>query len=447
MGEVVKIYQENNVQKRMFKAMGNNGAQNPTGSSNQPMGGYTQPMGGSTQPMGGYTQSMGGYNQPLPSSRGGSGKIILNYLGIAGGIITIMGAIAAVIYGVIVPITQHTDSINGITGSIANLDDDIKELSGDVKELSEFVYTNYGNQGGNLESGKKDEIKRIEFIDENYPKMDEASNEPELQNAKWEKYVSVAKDEDGNEYNSDDLQNVTFITSYIEGGKEVYFLGQYNENDNWNGKCILNVYEGEKLDSVLEAIYNNGELYSYKRVSREADGKWKVTDKINKKDYKIGETWIYNVSETYEKNISLNDYDESKMLVYEDFLYLEKEELLSYYNGKTSDGYYNEDKEDSYLIKYFTKNEIDFGENERVIKTIYKGNFVNGIFEDESDKSWYITREPNTTYMYYEGSFNGGKADHINEKEFENPAGYEYIEKKLNEKGFEKYLDEFLIDY
>lgn len=418
MNEIVEFYQESSVQKRKFRVMANNASQNSAGGSNQ--------------------QSF---------SRGIDAGRILTYLGIAGGIITIMGIIAAVINNVIVPITHHTDSINEVKSSVEDLDDDIGELSGDVKRLSEFVYTNYGYKGGNLNSDIKDEIKKIEFFDENVPKIDVASNEPELENTKWEKLVSVAQDENGNEYSSDDLQNVTFVTSYMEGGKEVYFLGQYNENNRWNGQCILNVYEGDQLDSVLEAIYNDGELYSYKRVSREQDGTWKIADKINKKDYKIGETWVYRVSETYKKNISLNDYDESKMLAYEDFSYLEDEELVSYYNGKTSNGYYNDNEEDSYLIKYFSESEIDFGENKRVIRTMYKGNFVNGVFEDGSDKSWYITRDEDTKYMYYEGSFHKGTADHENEKEFENPAGYEYIKEKLEQKGLEKYLEEFLFDY
>lgn len=404
--------------------MNNNGSQNPTG----------------------------GNNQPSPSRRGDSGRI-LNYIGIAGGIITIIGMIATVIKGVYVPIAEHTGDINEIKSSMVELDGDIKILTDDIKDLSEFVYTNTGNKGEYSQNDAASKIKKVKFVEKNFPGIDLGNNEPELQNTKWEKFVSVATDEEGKEYNSEDLQNVTFITSYMEGEKEVYFLGQYNEKNRWTGKCILNVYDGEKLDSVLEAIYNDGELFSYKRVSRESDGTWKVTDKtIDKiqnrtKDCKIGETWIYNVSETYKKNISFDDFDESRILTYEDFAYLEDEELISYYNGKTSDGYYNEDEQESYLIKYFIKGEIDFGENERVIKTLYKGNFVKGKFKDESDKSWYITREPETAYMYYEGSFSKETADRKNEKEFENPASYEYIKQKLTEKGFIKYLDEFLIDY
>lgn len=370
----------------------------------------------------------------------------VNVVSIISGLFAVFVAVWGVGFKIIIPITRHDGEISEVKDSVNDIKDDIEDVSDDIKDLTVFVYSNLDNKSKETDVESKS-VKRITFKKEYAPKMDLSKEDPKPQSSNWVKFVSVAEDEEGNEYTPEDLYDTTFVTCYIEEGKEVYFLGQLNENNEWYGKCVLNVYNGKQLESVLEAIYNDGKLYSYKRISKEKDGTWEVADKVNKGKYNEGETWSYRTENEVKKEISVDDYDDSRMIKFEDFDYLEDSELLSYYKGKTSNSYFNEEKQDSYYIEYFSRDEIDLGANKRAIKTFYKGNFVNGVFSDTSDKSWYITREPDTTYMFYEGSFSNNTADHKNEKEFENPADYEYIKEKLRDKGFSEYLNEFLIDY
>lgn len=391
--------------------------------------------------------NQGKKDQSTQSGKGVDSGKILNYFGIVGGIITIIGVIAGVINNVIVPITKHTEAISDIRASLEDIDEDMQDLSKDVRELSEAVYINNGKNSVLSANNTENKTRKLKFVKDYLPQVEMVNNEPELKETKWIKTVFIAEDAEENKYKPPDLYNETFMTSYTENGKEVYFLGQYNENNHWNGKCILNVYNEGKLESIFEAIYNDGELYSYKRISDEKDETWKITDRINKEDYKTGETWVYSKAESYKQEISLENYDESQILDFENFTEYKDQQLLSYYNGRTADSCYNDSTGDAYLVTYFKRGEISAAGDKDVIKTLYKGNFLDGIFNDDSDEAWYITREVDTTYMYYEGSFSGGTADNIKVEEFENYIGRNYISNKLHEKGFQEYEADFFVEY
>ncbi|MBD5521417.1 MAG: hypothetical protein HDR03_09395 [Lachnospiraceae bacterium] len=351
----------------------------------------------------------------------------INIVSIIGGILGIIAIIWGVGYNVIVPITRHEDGIAELKTYLVDIKEDVGKLSGELSDLRVLVYTNNGNQNSySYESGSAD-AKKLDFYDEYAPEIDVASNEPELKETKWKKLVEIATDEDGNGYTSSDLYNVKFTTSYKEDGKEIYFLGQYNDKSRWNGLCVLNVYSGDNLESVLEAVYNDGKLYSYKRISYEKDGTWKVVDKISEEDYKIGETWIYDKTNAYKKNISFDNYEESQILNYEDLAYIEKGELISYYNGKTFDGKYNDDSGDAYLVKYDTNGNVRY---------LYKGKVSDGYGnddgKDEKKKSWaFIWGDANDGFHYHEGEFKNGTPQNT-KKDWKYPVSIDFIKSIIN---------------
>lgn len=395
------------------------------------------------------------HGQTNPAASNSNLKIIagkiLTCLGIAGGIITCVGAVKDVTKSVIVPITQHTDAISEIRSSVDDLDYDIKTLTKEVREMAKTLYTSSANGGKRKEDDQESKATPIQFINGNYPQMELAQNNTDTKNGKaWDNWrllvdVVVAEDENGDKYTPPELANVTFVTSYTEGEKEIYFLGQYNEKGHWDGKCILNVYSKGILESILQGIYNDGKLYSYQRIADEKDGTWYAADLVQLEEYKEGEVWVYEKIEDYEQDISLDNYDQSKILDYDNFTEHKEGQILSYYNGDISNGYYNDNSGDAFLISYFKHGEIAEADDKTVIKTLYQGKFLDGYFVDESDSAWYITREIDTTYMYYEGPFQGGTAK--NKDDLENYLSHGKIVEILKDKGFKEYSSQFFVEY
>ena len=68
------------------------------------------------------------------------------------------------------------------------------------------------------------------------------------------------------EYTAADLINKKLILTYEIEDSDIIFCGQFDENNNWNGQCIINVYNNELLSLATEAEYNSGELLSYKQI-------------------------------------------------------------------------------------------------------------------------------------------------------------------------------------
>ncbi len=358
-------------------------------------------------------------------------------------------AIVVVAFGafktVLTPLSEHGGRLDALEDNNIYMREDVKALEDKIDNLSKYVYTNIANWDSANGLPADEEIMKVNFLKEYRPSYELVHNEPTV-NSKFREFVYVADGvEDDQKYSSDDLCNQTFITGYQEGDSEVFFLGQYNDNYQWYGKCVLNIYTNGKLECIFEGIYNDGALFSYRRISDERDGTWQVADRVDEGDYRTGETWIYKKTGDYAQGISLDGYEKTQILTYDVFIPYVNEQLISYYNGRTADGFYNDDSGYAYLIKYFVGEELEGQAEEPVVRTIYQGRFKNGQFDDDSYGAWYITREPDTTYMYYEGSFSDGKPDHEKERDFQNELEKADIDSILTDKGFSDYKEQFLV--
>lgn len=226
------------------------------------------------------------------------------------------------------------------------------------------------------------------------------------------------KNKDGVSYTANELINKRLLVTWEENGQTVYFLGQYNEDYNWDGNCILNVYKDDELIVITDAIYDGGKLLQYCQILND-DDRWVTSKRFKEEDANLGKTWVYKKNENVLKTFDNNTITESNIFNYKSLLETINSSIESYYNGSTSDGKYNDTTGNAYLIKYA---------EDGTVKTLYYGQFKDGLFEDATGNAWYVTKEKNTDYMYYKGNFSKGNPANNNGSVFENPISKEKIQ-------------------
>lgn len=242
-----------------------------------------------------------------------------------------------------------------------------------------------------------------------------------LEQPTWSDNEIIAIDTISNKsYRAKELDSVPLLIPYMDDGNEVYFYGKFNENNRWNGKCILNVYKNNKLNVILEAVYNDGKLTEYKQVLAETkNGRnvWIISNRKKEDSYNSGETWTYSRNNVPTKKFTMETVEAEYIYDTEDFLTSMETDLLSYYRGNTSEGKYNDKTGQAYLVRYA---------NDGTILTLYKGCFSNGTFNDDTYRAWEIARNPDKgaeKYLYFKGKFKDGCAvQEINNNKVENES-------------------------
>ncbi len=216
------------------------------------------------------------------------------------------------------------------------------------------------------------------------------------------------------------------LIPYIDGEQEVIFYGQYNDKYHWNGDCVINVYENGNLVFIMNASYNDGALGEYCQIfpdevdldKPDSDGiehkkVWIVShrnrveevDVTGKKSvYNEGETLYYTrEKERYEQKFKFEEVTGNDVVNANNFetsIELSGAKVERYYNGRTSNGMFNDETGNAYLVKY--------DENEDV-KYLYRGKMVEGKEHDENGGSWFIgIGKDGENYYYYDGKFEHG---------------------------------------
>lgn len=198
---------------------------------------------------------------------------------------------------------------------------------------------------------------------------------------------------------------------YLSDDGEVYFYGQFNGNNHWDGECIINVYKDNILTLVTDAIYDDGELVSYKQIlpykTQSGSDVWCVANRSHTELGNYGESWNYYKENDIIKSFNFDNVTPQDIISTNSFRYGANFALEAYYCGQTSDGVYNDNTGTAYLVKY---------DRDGTIKTVYRGNFTNGQFDDSTGEAWEIARDNDPTYIYYKGRFKDGKAVHEKRK-------------------------------
>lgn len=211
-------------------------------------------------------------------------------------------------------------------------------------------------------------------------------------------------------YTKKQLAGEKLLIPYTYNGQEVLFYGQYNEKNNWDKDCVINVYENNKLVLISETEYDNGTPLSCKQIfsstTKEDKDVWSVTDRKYNKNYNYGETWNYYKLNERSKNFVFDDAKINDIIYVSDFENDMKNYsiLEGYYYGKIKNGIYNDDNEtESYMMK---------NDQNGYVRTIYIGDFENGDFNDHSDEAKEIVFDESVNkYFYYIGSFTKGERD------------------------------------
>ena len=337
-----------------------------------------------------------------PNERRSNSEILKSIIDVTGALLAILAIIIGGAAYLLISITNHGNDIEDLDEKVEKIQDDNREVKTQIDELTDLVKD---NRELLLDmSSKSPEIYayNVELLNNKMITTVMIDDEMYLDQLTLETSYAIAKDWNGDViYTAKELYNVPIITSYEEAGNEIYFYGQFNENGHWNGTCILNIYKDDILVSIFEGTYSDGVLFSYKRVAEENDDTWIITDRICQDDYNVGETFIYTKTSDYTKSFTQETVRDKQIATIDKFLASRKEVLLSYYNGRTSEGYYNDDTGDAYLVKY---------NDDGSINILYKGKFKDGQFNDIEGISWYIGEgiEDKEHYYYYRGTFQGG---------------------------------------
>ncbi len=227
----------------------------------------------------------------------------------------------------------------------------------------------------------------------------------------------------GEEYSTVQLANQKILLPYIEEETEVYFYGKINEEMHWDGECLINAYDShDELSIIMEAQYDDGELKEYKQVipytAQNGTDVWVVSERKHEGDINIGESRNYIRQEIYKKDFDINTVVSNDMLTVDEIISSDLQ-LEAYYYGNTSNGFYNDDTGNAYLVKYA---------QDGTVMTLYKGRFKDGQFHDNTGNAWYIVRSKDTDYMYFKGVFEYGSPIKDGNSVFENPLSKEQIE-------------------
>lgn len=309
-----------------------------------------------------------------------------------------------------------------VENRFAGVNQDIAALSSKVDVIGQLVLDNTALV---LQpTYKAIDSMKVEYVS--------VKNEFCLSAPSWNTTDIIATDlASGKEYSAGELVGETLLLPYISEGNEVYFYGQFDEKNQWDGNCLINVYSNDQLALIMEAEYNHGLLTEYKQVlPAQTLGKtnvWIIAERTNMGDSNSGDSWNYIREKGYEKAFDLDTVTNKDIITVDEFRNIIDTRIEGFYHGNTSDGLYNDNTGDAYLVKY---------NEDGTVRTLYNGRFKDGIFEDTTGYAWYITKNENTDYMYYQGQFDDGKPVHDSKSVFENGLTQERINEILQEKGF-----------
>ena len=223
----------------------------------------------------------------------------------------------------------------------------------------------------------------------------------------------------GDELTVEDLAEKKLLIPYMDHGKECFFYGQLDRNGNWDGECIINIYQDGSLQLITEAVYDGGDLLSFKQAfpgkNKTANDKkdvWYISKRSVRDGFNSGETLSFFRAGAYTQNFSYDDVTSEDILTLDDFREIVEGGLEGYYRGNSSNGLFNDDSNVAYMFKFFENG---------TVRTFYTGKFSNGTFEDQTGNAWMIGRlGTDEKYSYYKGPFSGGRPTKSPEKHPEN---------------------------
>lgn len=321
-------------------------------------------------------------------------------------------------------------SMDGMQTSIKENTDELKKQDSRLDEIDSRI----SKLEGKIEMIQQ--MPKVYFPTGSYGSMFSASLSLKENNlvasASWEPDAVIAVErKTDKEYTASELANTKMLVPYMDNGEEIYFLGQYNENNHWDGECLINSYQDNRLTHIMEAVYEDGRLLSYEQVFSYTTGSgkevWSVSRRTHtEEDINEGKSWNYFKNGDVTKEYSFDTVEATDLISVSDFV-KEPLTLEAFYFGETSDGEYNDDSGSAYLVKY---------DEDGTVRSMYYGKFKDGTLNDTSGEAWSIVYGTDNLYHYCKGKYRNGKAD----KEVKPAITVEEIEEKLSGYTFETEL-------
>lgn len=236
-----------------------------------------------------------------------------------------------------------------------------------------------------------------------------------LTNDLWNDTDIICNNEEEN-FSTEELINKKLLLSYIQDNQEIYFYGQYSSNKRWDGNCIINIYENNKLKLVTEALYSDGELNSYQQVftyfTSAQEEVWCISQRECTKEGNIGDSWNYYKNSDLEKDFTIDSVEPYNIYNVAQVKKIIKEELEcqieAFYHGKTAGGLYNDQKDKDEEVKKEESYLVKFSKEDGTVRTLYFGDFVDGKLCDKTGNAWMIGRDTEkigSSYSFYKGKF------------------------------------------
>lgn len=244
-------------------------------------------------------------------------------------------------------------------------------------------------------------------------------------------YVVYSASNPEREYTAAEVAEQPLLLPYTENGNEVYFYGQLDSAGNWDGRCIVNIYDGNVLQLITDAMYDGGTLLSCKQAFPDTvtsgEDVWVISERKVEDGFSTGETYRYFRSDDYTKSFSLDNVEPDDILNVDEFSAQITSTLEGYYCGEISDGQYNDDSGDAYFVKFF---------QDGTVRTLYVGNFKDGQFNDQTGTAWMIGKlEIGASYSFYQGPFKNSVSSR-DSCYWEEPISTDRIQEILKEFGF-----------
>lgn len=350
-----------------------------------------------------------------------------------------VGSVLAVFGTVILATLFFTDKfatinekIGGLETRVDTMNTEMGEISTQVGDISKYLYEDDGvkDQLGmiiealNLKVINVTEDDTLSFLEDVYIENNDISNVSSAFNAE----MTVGTDSNGNVYIAEDLIRETILLTYKEEGKEVFFLGQYNEDYHWDGYCVINTYNSNgTLYGICESNFDDGKRMDYKTIISvdSESNKWGYYSRICDGESNMGISKEYVFEYGIEKNFTNTNVRRTDMLFVDNFMEKQDAVLTKYYYGRTSDKLYNDETGEAYLVKF---------NEDGTVRTLYVGSFKNGYPNDKSGNAWNIAYvDEKGYYVHNTGNFTNGYADKHSSTEFTQ----EEIEELLVEYNFD----------
>lgn len=343
-------------------------------------------------------------------------SIILKMITIIPTVFLSVGGTIWAMHGNVSKLEQQVSDLADNVGKTQESVDKVRDDITSVKETNSSLMAKVEALEGNFS-----EVFTISIKQNDLPIVESSY---ELENPTWDAEDIIASDLiSGEEYSAGFLAGKKLLVPYTNNGQEVVFFGQFNENYHWDKDCIINVYANDELILIMDAEYDDGELVTYQQVLAETlqtrQDVWVVTEREHRADINYGETWNYDRTEDYAKQFELDQVQMQDVVSAEDFIAEIDTPVDSYYRGNTSNGIYNDNTGEAYLVRY---------NEDGTVKVLYKGCFTDGKFDDNTGEAWELVFDSSNginKYFYYKGIFRKGnranskKIDYVTREQIE----------------------------